>query len=668
MRRRYPGLLRPNVVPDVLMMVCTAGHVDHGKTQLVKLLTGCNTMHLKDEVERGMTIDLGFAPCVIGGEQTVGFVDVPGHEKLVRNMIAGVSGIGMTLLVVAADDGVMPQTIEHVQIMDLLGVRHGLTAVTKIDLAGPERAAEVLAEARAALAGTFLAEAPILPVSTETLEGFAEFYDAFTARARAAVQAQDAGRSSSAGVFRMPIINVFTAAGAGTVVTGMPLAGAVAVGDRVELAPGGAAGRERGMQRFMRDATEGGFGQCLALNVPDFGKARPLRGQVVCAPGCVKAAAAFALEVRAVKTLDRPLRNGEELKFHTGTSEVPGKLYLIDGDTLERGGSAPAAVVLQEAVGAAMGDRYILRRLSPAVTVGGGEILGVCEADERPRRKRLGRELAAQRAFFEGLSLASPEGRKRRVEWFLARERPAGAAEAEIARGTLLTPEAVKEHLAALAAEGKVLALGAGLFVHADAYGGFVADVRARIEAAPAKGAALSLTLSEVREGMNLPPVLWARIEDDLGREGVITRRGGKFVLEAAVSALGADERGTMRRLVEVFDEEGFASPRPDELPARLGVPPAEVERLLDHLCNEGALFRLGKNVVLSRKWCKEAQDKAVGEIKAKGILNSADFKYHLSSTRKYALAVLDWLDARRVTVRIGNDRRLAPGYERNLL
>ena len=662
MRRRYPGLLRPTMTPEVVMMVCTAGHVDHGKTQLVKLLTGCNTAHLKEEVERGMTIELGFAPCVIRGEETVGIVDVPGHEKFVKNMVAGVSGIGMALLVVAADDGVMPQTIEHVQIMELLGVRHGMTAVTKIDTVRPERVEEVVAEVRAALAGTFLAEAPIFPVSSETLDGFFEFYDAFAARAR------DIARPSSAGVFRMPVINAFTTAGAGTIVTGIPLAGAIAVGDAVELVPGGATGKVRAMQRFLRDAAEGGIGQCLALNIPDFGKTHPVRGQVVCTPGCVKAAAAFTLELAAVRTLDRPLRNGEEVKFHTGTSEIPGTLHLLEGDALDRGATAPAAVVLKEAVGAAMGDKFIVRRLSPAVTVGGGEILGVCEGGERPRRKWLGRQLAAQRAFFGGVSLASLEGRARRVEWFLAHERPAGATEAEVARGTLLRQDVVKEHLAALAAAGRIVALSSGLLVHVDAYGGFVADVRARIEEALAKGTALSLTLGEVRKGMNLPPALWARIEEDLGREGAITRRGGKIVLEAAVSALGEGERGLMQRIVEVFDKEGFASPRPDELPARLGAAPAEVERLLDHLCNEGSLFKLSKNVVLSRKWCKEAQDKAVAEIKAKGILNSADFKYHLSSTRKYALAVLDWLDARRVTIRIGNDRRLAPGYERNLL
>ncbi len=662
MQRRYPGFLRPNVDPEVIMMICTSGHVDHGKTQLVKFLTGCSTARLKEEIERGMTIELGFAPCVIRGNETVGIVDVPGHEKFVKNMLAGVSGIGMTVLVVAADDGIMPQTVEHVQIMELLGVRHGMVALTKIDIVEPERVQAVTAEIRAALAGTFLADAPICPVSSETLDGFFEFYETLVART------DGIPRPTSFGVFRMPVVNAFASEGAGTIVTGIPVAGKVAIGDEVELVPGGATGRVRSIQRFLRDATEGGIGQCLALNIPDFGKVHPARGQVLCAPGCLKAATAFNVRLTTVRTLERPLRNAEEVKFHTGTSEISGKLYLVEGDALERGATGLATVVLNEAVGATLGDRCIVRRVSPAVTVGGGEVLGAYDGDSRPRRKWLGRQLQAQCAFFEGLSFHSPEGVERRVEYFLAAERKAGATDVDIAKGTLLRPDVVKGLLAALVAKKRIVLLASGTYVHVAAYDEFLKEVRARIEEALAKGTALSLTLSEVRKGMNLPPAFWARIEEDLAAEGAITRRGGKIVLEGAVSALSETERALMQRIVEVYEKEGFQSSRPEELPERLGAALPEIERLLEHLCNEGTLVRLSDKVVLSRRWLKDAQDKVVATVKAKGVLNSADFKYHLNSTRKYALAVLDWLDARRITVRIGNDRRLAPGYERNLL
>ncbi|HPS00559.1 MAG TPA: GTP-binding protein, partial [Candidatus Sumerlaeota bacterium] len=211
------GRLSPRIEnPEVLMMLCTAGHVDHGKTSLVTLLTGCQTDRLKEEQERGLTIELGFAPCFLGGNHCVGIVDVPGHEKFVKNMVAGVSGIAMTLLVIAADDGIMPQTIEHFQIMDLLGVRHGMIALTKTDLVEPDVVEQRIQEIRGFFAGTFLDGVPICPVSSHTFEGYPEFYQTLL---------DEIGRAAHRprpGVFRMPVEKVFTQEGFGSVVTGIP--------------------------------------------------------------------------------------------------------------------------------------------------------------------------------------------------------------------------------------------------------------------------------------------------------------------------------------------------------------------------------------------------------------------------------------------------------------
>lgn len=348
------------------MMVCTAGHVDHGKTQLVKMLTGCQTDRLRDELERGLTIELGFAPCFLGNGLCVGIVDVPGHEKFVRNMVAGVSGIEMAILVVAADDGIMPQTVEHVQIMELLGVRDGIVVLTKTDLVSAETVEQRTHEVREFLTGTFLESAPVCPVSSETFVGYPEFYALLVSR----ISHHRLRRDTR--VFRMPVERTFTRPGFGLVVTGIPVTGSIRIGDQVEVVPGQLRGHVRGLQTFLHDANEGEAGQCLALNVPEYAKTPPTRGQVLCLPGYLRPASFFHVRLQAVPGLDRPLRNAEQVKFHAGTAEEPAKLYLLEETELPPGQSMLGTVAVANPVAAAVTDRFIIRRMSPQLTVAGG--------------------------------------------------------------------------------------------------------------------------------------------------------------------------------------------------------------------------------------------------------------------------------------------------------
>ncbi len=662
MKHQPPGLLRVRMNPDLVMMVCTAGHVDHGKTQLVKLLTGCNTDRLKEEQERGLTIELGFAPCVLQSDIYVGIVDVPGHDKFIKNMVAGVSGIGMAILVIAADDGIMPQTVEHLQILELLGIRNGMVALTKIDLVGQERVEELQEEIRMFLEGTFLEQAAICPVSSETLDGFDRFYETLVREVKGLV------RSRVAGVFRMPVLNTFSRAGFGSVVTGIPVTGTIQVGDPVELVPGKLRGRVRGIQRFLRDATDGGYGQCLALNIPEFSKNPPVRGQVICQPGYLEACQVFHLKLQVVSSVERPLENAEQVKLHTGTSEEKGKLYLLEGKSLGQGQKGLATILLSEPVAAAVGDKFIIRRASPAATIAGGEILAVSPTGGRGRKKQVLEMLQAHEAFLSGVDAASPEGTARKIEYFLVSHRPAGAPLKEIAQGTMLTLEVTREHLSNLRQAGKVLEPASEWYIHADSYGLRLDEATSRIKEAAAAGKSLSLSITDFRKGLNWHASLWNRIQEDLESKKLVTRRGDRFVLETAVEKLGDKDHELMEKVLAVYDEQGFQSPRPEELAEKLRVPPEAVERLIDYLCNRGKLFRLSKNVVLSHEWMKRAQELVIKIITKKGSLDSADFKYHLNSTRKYALAILDFLDARRITVRSGNIRSLASEYRRNLL
>lgn len=646
--------------PDVVMTICTAGHVDHGKTRLVNLLTGCQTDRLKEEQERGMTIELGFAPCVLRGNLCVGIVDVPGHEKFVKTMVAGVSGIDLAVLVIAADDGVMPQTVEHMQIMELLCVRHGMVALTKIDLVDEDTTRRRKQEIAQFLADTFMADAPICPVSSETGAGIFEFYDVLVS------EIEKLAKTHQRGIFRMPIQRSFAQKGFGVIVTGIPVSGMVHVGDLVELVPGGHTARVRSIQRFLRDATEGGYGQCLALNVPDLSKTMPERGQVLCTPGYLHGGRCFHVQIKTVGNLDPPLRNGEQVKLHTGTTEAPGTLYLLESKTIGKNEEAFATIVVSIPVPASAHDRFIVRRPSPASTVAGGEILFASQEPQRPKKKILLDQLNEYVAAFDGADPANPDFRDRQVSHYLSATRPLGAAPDEIARGTMLPPDAVRESLARLEAALIVLGLD-DHYMHSDRYRECLGRIKARIEQARQK-AELSLGMAELQKGLDWPPALWRRIKADIETQRLASVKGDKLLIEGAVDSMGETDQRLMSGILRLYEKTGFESPRPDELPDRLGAAPTKTDRLLTHLCNEGCLIRLSKNVVIAASAMKKAQDIVVRSIQEKGPLDSADFKYHIGSTRKYALAILDYFDARKITVRIGNNRKLAINHEKNLL
>jgi len=645
-------------------MLCTAGHVDHGKTALVRLLTGCNTDRLKVEQERGLTIELGFAPCVLGGDVAAGIVDVPGHEKFVRTMVAGVSGIDMTILVIAADDGIMPQTIEHFQIMELMGVRSGIVALTKTDLVAPERVAQVADEIKTFLRGTFMDGAPVCPVSSETGEGVFDFYETLVAQIR------NIAKRRRRGVFRMPIERTFAQKGFGTVVTGIPVDGTIEIRAEVELVPGGVTARVRGIQRFLRDTSEGRHGQCLAINVPEFGKRPPERGQVLCVPGYLKPAVFFHVSLLAVNGPGKPLANAEAIKFHTGTAEENGKVYLLHGKKkLAAGERALALVVSSKPVAAAVHDRFILRRPSPAATVAGGEILSASMALARGKKDAAVRQLEEYETLWRGVDPADEEGIEIELAYRLRAQQPLGTTVKDLAVAAFLPEAVVAECLARAVERGDdLMVLPGGYYIHKDMYRARLEEVEARLDQAAANSN-LSLGLTDLRKGLQTwPQALWNALQAELERTGRIAVRGAKLVLHDAVKTLDKADRDLLERLLREYEVTRFNSPRPDELPARLDAPQQKIDRLLKLLCDDGRLIRLAPNVVLSYNAVRDAQNIVLDIIQKAGVLDSADFKYAIESSRKYALALLDYFDTRRITVRNGNLRRLAPDYERGLL
>ncbi|MGH2627998.1 MAG: selenocysteine-specific translation elongation factor, partial [Anaerolineales bacterium] len=361
--------MRKNLESIHNVVIGTAGHIDHGKTTLVEKLTGINPDRLPEEKERGMTIDLGFARLQLPGGQRVGIIDVPGHERFVKNMVAGATGIDLVLLVVAADDGVMPQTREHLEIMSLLDLRHGVIAVTKIDLVDPDLRELVVEDVRETVKGTFLEGAPVLPVSAATGEGIDRLRQAlYDAVGR--IRPRDA-----AGVFRMPIQRIFSSKGFGTVLTGIPVSGQVAVGDSLEVVPLGKTGRVRGIHAYQEATDLARAGHSSAVNVTDIEYREVHRGMVLAHPGYFRGTRMVEARFRYLARAARPIETLTAIRFHTGTAEILGRIHLLEGKRLSPGETGFVQFRLDEPVVVAPGDRYVARLHSPMETIGGGEVL-----------------------------------------------------------------------------------------------------------------------------------------------------------------------------------------------------------------------------------------------------------------------------------------------------
>ena len=347
------------------IVIGTAGHIDHGKSTLVRALTGIDPDRLKEEKARGLTIDLGFAPLTLPDGRLVGIIDVPGHERFIKNMVAGASGIDLVVLVVAADDGVMPQTREHLSIMGLLGVKRGMIVLTKIDIVDEEMVELAEEDVRETVAGTFLEDAPLYRVSAISGEGFEPFKDAlFAAAGKVEPRAAD-------GVFRMPIQRVFTAKGFGTIVTGIPLSGSVKVGDTLEVLPGGMKGKVRGIQAYKQKWESARAGHSTAINLSDVSHKEVKRGCVASEPGFYRAARLIGARLTMLAHLDRPLQNRAAIRLHTGTIEAVGEVILLDAVELQPGETGLVQIRLEEPVVCAPGDAFILRLASPLMSLGG---------------------------------------------------------------------------------------------------------------------------------------------------------------------------------------------------------------------------------------------------------------------------------------------------------
>jgi selenocysteine-specific elongation factor len=629
------------------VLIGTAGHIDHGKTSLVKMLTGCETDTLKEERERGLTIDIGFAPCELRGDLMACMVDVPGHEKFVRNMVAGATGIDAVLLVVAANDSVMPQTVEHLRIVEILGIERGLVAVTKIDMVDEELRELAILEVHDLLKGTFLENAPVCPVSSVTGEGFEALWLALT-------DVVESCRDRPVdGIFRMPVESAFTVQGFGTVITGMPPSGRVRVGEKLELLPQGKTGRLRGLEVYGKPAEEGFAGQCLALNVADLDTGTIERGNVLATPGYLAPFDMAEARLKLLPSTPRPLLHQAAVRFHSGTEEVQGRVFFLDRERLDAGEEAFVQFRLDRPVVVTPGDRYVIRQAGPVVTIGGGRIL----RPSAQKAKRFREGLVADLGKLEG-ALADPADF---VEWLLGK---AGAEpqRMEDLKGRALLPEArLREVLEHLVAEGRAVRLPeASTYVAA----GALRDAEERIRKALAEYHAanplrLGLDAHALRKAADLEPALAEAAIASLAMRKAVAREGGRVALAGHRVTLSPADEALAAKLETTLLAAGVSPPEIPALAAETSVSPQKVTTLLFSLCDRGVAVRVSEEIFAHREGESKARKLLVDHLRANGKLGVVDYRDLLGASRKYVYAWLDHFDALGVTYRVENLRYL---------
>jgi selenocysteine-specific elongation factor len=636
------------------IMLGTAGHVDHGKTALVKLLTGCETDTLEEEKQRGLTIDLGFAPCRLSDERVVGVVDVPGHVDFIRNMVAGAHGIDVVIFVVAADDGIMPQTHEHLHILTLMGLRYGVVALTKVDRVDAARRDLVIRELKRMLAATFLAQAPVCPVSTVTGEGYGEFYDVLN---RVVGACED---RPCHGLFRVWVEDVFTIRGSGTVVTGIPTSGIVRPGDILRLPDLGLTGRVRRMQVYGADAGEGRAGECVALNLPELDHERMRRGMVLCGSESLEAVHLFEAELRLLEVVPTPIKDGAEAQLHVGTASGRAIVAMLERHRMAAGEKQMAQLRLSEPLALVPGERFVLRTNVSAeghsglITIGGGRILGTSNVRLRRQKSRILDGLAARRDALEVVE-----------DWaeLMVRESAEPLTPDGLQQRCLLRPEEAVALIGQLRLANRILPTPGGRFTHP----GTVAELAERImgavdafHGAQAQHVGMSRDALAVEVGGHAE-VFSLALEEQLN-SGALAFNGAVYFRWGWRPRVTDPEHELSERAAAVFQRAGWKPPTLDELAAAVGLPVERASKLTRYLEDRGVLVRLDDRVVMHLDAVEAGKQAALELFRRAPSFTTMTFRDALGVSRKFAVPLLDHLDRVRFTARRGHDR--SPGAE----
>jgi len=629
------------------VIIGTAGHIDHGKTALVKALTGIDCDRLREEKERGITIELGFAALDLDAGRRAGIVDVPGHEKFIKNMVAGASGIDAVMLVIAADEGVMPQTREHLAICRLLAVHNGIIVLTKVDLVDDEWLELVAADVHEFVAGSFLENAPVVAVSSQTNAGFDEL------RARLADLVDGVEERSAKGLCRLPVDRVFSMKGFGTVITGTLQAGTLHTGGEVTIEPSGVRARIRGLQVHGESVATAGAGQRTAINFQGIEKERIARGDVVGQPDTLVPVKKIALWYEHLAGAERNLKNRAPVRFHAGTAERIGRVVLLEDEEMLPGDSAFVQIVLGDPVVVLPGDRFVLRSYSPVETIGGGMVLDI----QPPKHRRMAP------ATVERLTVLKDGPVCDIIELYCREAGIRGMDVETLSRRCGIARQGLLSLLDGMTARGQLTAVGkkplcvAAPKVLRELSARVVETLRAFHAESPLEpGMRRQELLDRLAAGTSERLFQW--VLDSLAGSGDLRVQQEFLSLPGHRPALEHGQRKLRDTVIGLYAGGGLAPPTRREVIEQAGVREKELSDILQLLVREGTLVRLNDDLYYTAESMRDLSEQAVRLMEQHGELTIKSFKEQTGLTRKFIIPVFEYFDRTRLTIRMG-DRRV---------
>ncbi|QQY80444.1 selenocysteine-specific elongation factor [Keratinibaculum paraultunense] len=629
------------------VIIGTAGHIDHGKTTLIRALTGRNTDRLKEEQKRGISIDLGFTYFDLPSGKRAGIIDVPGHEKFIKNMLAGVVGIDIVLLVVAADEGVMPQTSEHLAILDLIGVEKGFVVITKSDLVEEEWLELVKDDIKDELKDTFLEGAPIIPVSSTKGIGLE---DVKTLIDKLALELEDREVNDMP---RLPVDRVFSIPGFGTIVTGTLLSGKFHIGEEIQVFPGNRIGRIRSMQVHDEDTDVAYAGQRVAINIAGLKKEQISRGDVVAPINSMKETSLLDVKVKLIEGIDRSIENRTRLRLYIGAREVLCRIVLLDRDILNPGEETYAQLILEEEIVAKRGDRFILRFYSPMFTVGGGQVL-----EPNPTKKKRFDEKA-----LEELRIKEKGEPIDVIEKIILDKSSSFPTLKEISIYTAMLENKIKEEIEKLIQENKIIqfSLTKDLhFIHIQYFNqlkdNIIEELRKFHKKHPLR---IGMPKEEIRSKFlkNAKPKIGDRFIDLLIEKGYIEQHKENICIKGFKIEYSPSQLKIKEEIIENYVMNKFLPPKREELYEKIQGEKEEIEQVLNSLINEGEIVKLNEEILVHKFAYAEALKILKKHIEKNGSITVAEYRDELNTNRKVALSLLEYFDQIKITKREGNRR-----------
>jgi selenocysteine-specific elongation factor len=629
----------------------TAGHIDHGKTSLIKALTGIDTDRLKEEKERGITIELGFASLDLPSGQHLGLVDVPGHEKFVKNMVAGATGIDIVVMVIAADEGVMPQTREHMEICTLLGVAHGLIVMTKTDLVDEEWLELALEDIREFSHGTFLENSAIIPVSSVTGQGIAELIGALD---------EIAGKiplRPPSSLFRLPIDRVFTMKGFGTVITGTLVSGKIEVGETIMIYPSGITSKVRGIQVHNQSANSAEAGMRTAINFQGLDKTAVQRGEILSTPGALMNSYMVDISFHYLASNQKPLKNRTLVRFHTGTSEVLGYLILLEQDEMPPGQTAAAQLRLNSPVAIVKDDRFVVRSYSPVRTIGGGHVLNPTPQ----KHKRLKPEV------IQGLRHLTDNDPETIIAYQIEQAGYHGVSYSHLKIMTNLPDKQLEAHLQHLLSQKTVIQTDKEnrIFIHQTTLDGLIEKISEYLDdyhrTNPLKA---GMPKEELKSKFPLitDPRLFSQVLNQMIKGRQVVQEENNVRLESHRVSLGQDQADIRDKIIKIYRNGGLQPPYFREVTKELDAEPKRANDVLTLLVEEGRIIKTKDDLYFDADTVDELRNKLVAFLKSNDEITTPQFKEMTGVSRKYVIPLIEYFDAKNVTLRVGDSRKLRKG------